>query len=65
MNEHLNPHNDAMSHEDINAEKQLRPLAFDDFTGQEKVWKTSKCLLPQQEQGEKPWITHCFMVLQD
>ncbi len=49
MNEHLNPHNDAMSHEDINAEKQLRPLAFDDFTGQEKVLDNLKVFVAAAE----------------
>lgn len=37
MNENLNPTNDNFSPEELDVEKQLRPLAFDDFTGQNQV----------------------------
>ncbi len=42
MNENLNPTNDSFSSDDLNAEKQLRPLSFDDFSGQEKVLENLK-----------------------
>jgi Holliday junction DNA helicase RuvB len=42
MNENLNANSDSFSNEDINAEKQLRPLSFDDFTGQEKILENLK-----------------------
>lgn len=42
MNENLNPTNESFSSEDLNAEKQLRPLSFDDFSGQEKVLENLK-----------------------
>ena len=35
MNEHLNPENENYSNEELDVEKKLRPLSFDDFTGQE------------------------------
>ncbi|MFZ9673019.1 MAG: Holliday junction branch migration DNA helicase RuvB [Flavobacteriaceae bacterium] len=37
MNEYLNPSGDHLSKEEVDIEKALRPLRFDDFTGQEKV----------------------------
>lgn len=37
MNENLNPSGDHLSKEEVDIEKALRPLRFDDFTGQEKV----------------------------
>lgn len=42
MNENLNPTNESFSSDDLNAEKQLRPLSFDDFSGQEKVLENLK-----------------------
>ncbi|HSQ46815.1 MAG TPA: Holliday junction branch migration DNA helicase RuvB [Lutibacter sp.] len=37
MNENLNPDKNSSSPEDLEVEKKLRPLSFDDFTGQEQV----------------------------
>jgi Holliday junction DNA helicase RuvB len=37
MNENLNPNNDNFSPEELDVEKKLRPLSFDDFTGQDQV----------------------------
>ncbi|HNQ26329.1 MAG TPA: Holliday junction branch migration DNA helicase RuvB [Aquaticitalea sp.] len=37
MNEHLNPSKDRFSDDELDVEKKLRPLSFDDFTGQEQV----------------------------
>jgi Holliday junction DNA helicase RuvB len=37
MNENLNPEKNPASPEDLDVEKKLRPLSFDDFTGQEQV----------------------------
>lgn len=37
MNENLNPTNSDFSPEEFDLEKKLRPLSFDDFTGQEQV----------------------------
>lgn len=37
MNENLDPTNDHFSPEELDVEKQLRPLAFNDFTGQDQV----------------------------
>jgi len=37
MNENLNPASDNLSNEELDVEKKLRPLRFDDFTGQEQI----------------------------
>ncbi len=37
MNENLNPVGDNLSNEELDVEKKLRPLRFDDFTGQEQI----------------------------
>lgn len=37
MNEHLDPTREGFSHEEYDIERALRPLSFDDFTGQEQV----------------------------
>ncbi|NQY06816.1 MAG: Holliday junction branch migration DNA helicase RuvB, partial [Flavobacteriaceae bacterium] len=42
MNEHLNPSNEHYNPEDIDIEKALRPLSFDDFTGQEQILENLK-----------------------
>ena len=39
MNENLDPTNENFSPEELDVEKKLRPLAFDDFTGQDQVLK--------------------------
>ncbi|AXT61207.1 Holliday junction branch migration DNA helicase RuvB [Aquimarina sp. AD10] len=37
MNENLNPTNDNLSNEDLDIERALRPLTFEDFAGQDQV----------------------------
>ncbi|RZN84758.1 MAG: Holliday junction branch migration DNA helicase RuvB [Winogradskyella sp.] len=37
MNENLDPTNENYSPEELDVEKKLRPLSFDDFTGQDQV----------------------------
>jgi len=37
MNENLNPDNSNLSNADLDIEKVLRPLSFDDFTGQDQA----------------------------
>jgi Holliday junction DNA helicase RuvB len=37
MNENLDPTNENFSNEDLDIERALRPLAFDDFAGQDQV----------------------------
>ncbi|MBV7269749.1 Holliday junction branch migration DNA helicase RuvB [Winogradskyella luteola] len=39
MNENLNPNNDNFTPEELDVEKKLRPLTFEDFTGQDQVLK--------------------------
>ncbi len=42
MNENLNPDKEHFSPEELDVEKKLRPLSFDDFTGQEQVLENLK-----------------------
>lgn len=42
MNENLNPDKDHFSPEELDVEKKLRPLSFDDFTGQDQVLENLK-----------------------
>jgi Holliday junction DNA helicase RuvB len=42
MNENLNPENTNLSNEEMDVEKKLRPLSFDDFTGQEQALENIK-----------------------
>lgn len=42
MNQHLNPSSDSLSSADRDIERALRPQAFEDFTGQEKVMENLK-----------------------
>jgi len=37
MNEHLDPTDEHLSSQELDVEKKLRPLTFDDFTGQEQA----------------------------
>lgn len=37
MNENLNPSNDHFSSDELETERKLRPLSFEDFTGQDQV----------------------------
>ncbi len=42
MNEHLDPTAEQFSQEDLDIERALRPVTFDDFTGQEQVLENLK-----------------------
>lgn len=42
MNEHLDPTSNKYSHEEMDVERALRPLSFDDFTGQDQVLENLK-----------------------
>lgn len=42
MNENLDPNSDNFSSEELDMERKLRPLTFDDFTGQEQVLENLK-----------------------
>ena len=42
MNEHLDPTSDSFSSQELDIERALRPITFDDFTGQEQVLENLK-----------------------
>jgi len=53
MNEHLNPENDNYSNEELDVEKKLRPLSFDDFTGKEQAIENLKIFVEAANQREE------------
>ena len=42
MNEHLDPTSEGFSQEELDIERALRPISFDDFTGQQSVLENLK-----------------------
>ena len=42
MNENLDPTDENFSPEELDVERKLRPLSFDDFTGQDQVLENLK-----------------------
>ena len=50
MNENLNPENTNFSNEDLDVEKKLRPLSFDDFTGQDQALENLKIFVEAANQ---------------
>ena len=42
MNEYLDPSTEGFSNEELDIERALRPINFDDFTGQEQVLENLK-----------------------
>ena len=50
MNENLDPTNSNFNPEEIDLEKKLRPLTFDDFTGQEQVLDNLKVFVEAANQ---------------
>ena len=50
MNENLDPTNSNYNPEELDVEKKLRPLSFDDFTGQEQVLDNLKVFVEAANQ---------------
>ena len=50
MNEHLNPTNSNFNPEELDLEKKLRPLSFDDFSGQEQILDNLKVFVEAANQ---------------
>jgi Holliday junction DNA helicase RuvB len=50
MNEHLDPTNSNYNPEELDLEKKLRPLSFDDFTGQDQVLDNLKVFVEAANQ---------------
>ena len=53
MNEHLDPTNDNFTPEEYDVEKQLRPLSFSDFTGQEQVLENLQIFVEAANQRDE------------
>lgn len=53
MNENLNPTNNNFSSEELDIEKRLRPLSFDDFAGQDQVLENLKVFVAAANQRKE------------
>ena len=53
MNENLDPTNNRLNPEELDLEKKLRPLSFDDFTGQEQVLDNLKVFVEAANQRDE------------
>lgn len=53
MNEHLDPTDQNLSPQELDLEKKLRPLSFDDFTGQDQVLENLKVFVAAANQREE------------
>ena len=59
MNENLNPDNNHLTNEDLDVEKKLRPLSFDDFTGQDQALENLKIFV---EAELKRWGPRSYVI---
>src|SRR5210317_1234618 len=57
MNENLDPSNEHFSPEELDVEKKLRPLSFEDFTGQDQVLENLKIFV-QAANGRSESLDH-------
>ena len=53
MNENLNPSGEELSNEELDLEKKLRPLTFDDFTGQDQTLENLKIFVEAANQRDE------------
>ena len=53
MNENLDPTNQNYNHEELDLEKKLRPLSFDDFTGQDQVLENLQVFVQAANQRDE------------
>ncbi len=53
MNENLNPTNHNLNPEELDIEKRLRPLAFDDFAGQDQILDNLKVFVAAANQRDE------------
>ena len=53
MNEHLDPTGDHFSSQEVDLEKKLRPLSFDDFTGQDQALENLQIFVQAANQREE------------
>lgn len=53
MNEYLDPTNKSFNPEELDLEKKLRPLSFDDFSGQDQVLENLKVFVEAANQREE------------
>jgi len=57
MNENLDPTDENFSPEELDVEKKLRPLSFDDFTGQDQILENLQIFV-QAANGRSEALDH-------
>lgn len=60
MNENLDPTKDGYNPEEIDLEKKLRPLSFDDFAGQEQILEKLESFVQAANQRKRSSRPHPF-----
>lgn len=60
MNDHLDPSNENMNSAELEIEKVLRPLSFDDFTGQQRVVDNLKVFV-EAAKGREESLDHVLL----
>ncbi|EPR65936.1 Holliday junction DNA helicase RuvB [Cyclobacterium qasimii M12-11B] len=63
--DYLRGDQESFSTGDKEIEKALRPLSFDDFTGQKKTVENIKIFVMAAKKGMNHWTMCCFMALPD
>ena len=53
MNENLDPSSESLSNEELDIEKKLRPIQFEDFTGQEQILENLKIFVQAANQRDE------------
>ena len=53
LNENLNPENTNYTNEELDVEKKLRPLSFDDFSGQDQAIENLKIFVEAANQRDE------------
>ncbi|MGB5360215.1 MAG: Holliday junction branch migration DNA helicase RuvB, partial [Eudoraea sp.] len=53
MNDNLDPTGSTFSQEELDIERALRPITFDDFTGQEQVLENLKVFVQAANQRDE------------
>ena len=65
MNENLDPTSENFSQEELDIERALRPITFDDFTGQEQVLENLKVFVQAANLRGEALDHTLFMALLD
>jgi Holliday junction DNA helicase RuvB len=63
MNENLDPTTNGYNSDELDLEKKLRPLSFDDFAGQDQILENLKVFVEAANQRNEALDHTLFMAL--